>query len=193
MKFPISNFKFPIARRAGFTMIELLVSMTVFIILMGLIADIFISSLRSQRTLVALMAANDNASLMLEQLARDIRTGSNFCIADSSGACTSPPVTQGAALAFTNAAGTQVIYRFNALDSDIEKSEDNGATFSILTSANVLINNLVFRLVDQEISSGPNDPWPPRVTITLKVGSTDQQLSGITTNLETSVSSRNIE
>ncbi len=62
----------------AFTIIELLVAMGLFIILMGITAGSFVKAMRTQRAIVALMAANDNASLTLEQIAREIRTGSNF-------------------------------------------------------------------------------------------------------------------
>ena len=64
--------------KKGFTMIELLVAMGLFVVVMGIASTVFVQSLRAQRSIVALMAANDNASLSLEQMMREIRTGSNF-------------------------------------------------------------------------------------------------------------------
>ena len=49
--------------RDGFTIVELLVSMGVFVVLLGIVVNIFISSLRSQQAMVGLMATNDDAGI----------------------------------------------------------------------------------------------------------------------------------
>lgn len=174
----------------GFTVIELLVSMSVFIILMGIIANIFIGSLKTQRALVALMTANDNAGLAIEQMARELRTGSGFCIVDkTTGSCSSQAFTSGDAIGFTNADGINVVYQFN--NFAIERSSGSG--FIQLTSANVIINRLVFVLVhDYFRSQGSTNLWPPRITISLEVGSASKQLTGFFTNMQTTVSARNL-
>ncbi len=60
---------------AGFTMIELLVGMSVFVIIIAITSGIFITSMRSNRTSVALISANSDAQLTLEQMARIVRKG----------------------------------------------------------------------------------------------------------------------
>ncbi len=62
----------------GFTLIELLVAMGIFISLTGIVSTAFIKSMRTQKSSVALMAANDGAALSLEQMAREMRTGTSF-------------------------------------------------------------------------------------------------------------------
>src|SRR3990172_10872392 len=64
--------------RKGFTMIELIVAMGIFLILIAAATRGLVEALRTQRAIVALMAANDNASSVLEQMAREIRVGYNF-------------------------------------------------------------------------------------------------------------------
>ena len=67
----------------GFTVIELIVAMTIFVVLMSIAAGGLIHLLKSQRVVAGLMEANDSASLSLEQMAREIRTGYNFCLTES--------------------------------------------------------------------------------------------------------------
>jgi len=80
------NKKFPLSGTEGtrpelvegFTLVELLVAMSVFIIVLTLAVAVFVNALRSQRFLTKLMAVNNNAGLVLEQMAREMRTGYKF-------------------------------------------------------------------------------------------------------------------
>ena len=69
--------RFKIHNKA-FTLVELLVAMSLFLILIGIATSGFIRVLRTQRAIVELMTINDNAVLTLEQMAREIRTGYHF-------------------------------------------------------------------------------------------------------------------
>src|SRR3989344_7516136 len=62
----------------GFTLMELLVAMTVFLTVIGLSSGIFIQTLRSQRTITSISESMNSATLALEQIAREMRTGFNF-------------------------------------------------------------------------------------------------------------------
>lgn len=184
-KFPISNFQLPISD-SGFTLIEFMVAMGVFVIVLGIVVNIFIGALRSQRAAAALMAANDNASLALEQMMREIRVGSNFFIPGDNPPlpCISTVVpaipSSGNELMFCNVDGRNVTYRLS--DETIEREVD-GRKGSI-TSRNVRVSRLQFQL-------GPS-AWPPRITISLELGSQNPDLREILNNLQTTVSARNI-
>ena len=185
--------------RDGFTIVELLVSMGVFVVLLGIVVNIFISSLRSQQAMVGLMATNDNPSLPLEQMTRELRTGTKFFIPTGSTSplpCDSafiPPAVPyfGNTLAFCNANNKNVIYRLNTVPGatfqTIERRADPNP-FTPITGANVRVTNLRFELVHFGLSG----IWPPRITITLEVGSTHPRLQGVSTKIQTTVSARNI-
>src|SRR5882724_10940227 len=87
--------------REGFTLIELVVAIGVFGILVTLAMGSITRSLRIQRELSAMIAANTSVSLALEQMAREIRTGSGLC----------PATCSSDELEFTNAKGDLVAYR----------------------------------------------------------------------------------
>ncbi len=175
----------------GFTVVELLVSMAIFVILVGIVSGIFVNSLRVQKAVISLMATNDNSSLVLESISRDIRTGSSFCVADFSGSCIGGDV--GNSFRFRNAKGGDSIYRLNSVEKSVEKSDDLGVTFERLTSSLVDVQIFEVRLVDLKLLSSFGEEWPSRVNLFLRVGSKDPKLTGIFTDLQMTTSARNFE
>ncbi|MDD5098835.1 MAG: prepilin-type N-terminal cleavage/methylation domain-containing protein [Candidatus Colwellbacteria bacterium] len=81
-KNPISNFQFPI-KSQGFTLMELLVALGVFSIIITVATSIFLGILRDTRFISAQASAIDNTNLAIEQIAREIRTGTGFLNPDS--------------------------------------------------------------------------------------------------------------
>ena len=157
---------------SGFTMVELLVATGLFVIVISVTSGIFVQSLRSQRSVVALMSANDNASLSIEQMSREIRIGSLFSTnADHS------------QLNFISQRAGEVTYKFNKEDNSIER---NGIAIS---SRNVKIVRLFFDLLGEELGDGQST----RVTIRLGVSAIDSRVGDIITNLQTTVSSRQLD
>ena len=185
------NFQ-TLTSKTGFTVVELLVSIGVFAVILAIIVNTFISSLRTQRALLGLMLANDNVSLAIEQMSREMRTGFNFLIEDTanSNLCANAPAntsaTEGIAITFCNANNEIVTYKFN--NEAIERRGSYAGGFSPITGKNVKVDNLTFRRVIPDASAD----WPPRINITLKVGSKNIELKNIFTNIQTTISGRNI-
>ncbi len=151
----------------GFTMIELLVAIGLFVVVVSVSSGIFIKSLRTQRQIVSLMAANDNASLSLEQIIREIRTGRAFS-------------SNGSQLSFTNYLEEPVTYE---LDSNSIKRNGKSITAS---NVNVVYFNIHL------LGEGINDGLSTRATISLGV-SAKGLLESFITNLQTTVSARTID
>lgn len=160
-------------KRKGFTLVELLIAVSIFSIAVAISSGGFVRALRTQRQLIALISANSSVSLAIEQMARAIRTGYGFTCEDPGGICDE--------LTFTTAGGSQITY-FS--ENDALMSAVNGGTAQPLTPADAQIRNLGFVLMDD-----PN--YPPRVTIIMGVTAKTQGLEGSVTNLQTTVSSRN--
>ncbi len=158
--------------KSGFTMVEMLAALSVFMIVISIASGTFIKSLRTQRATVNFIAANSNAGLAMEQISREIRTGSNF----SSG---------GNQINFVNSRAENVIYRWNSTDESLERSAD-GINFKRLTADNVRVKNVFFNV----FTGSPSDQYPPRITIVLQVGGLGELLSGSVVNLQTTVSAR---
>jgi len=148
-------------RQAGFTMIELLVAIALFVVVIAVTSTIFIQSLRSQRQTVALMAQNDNASLALEQMIREIRTGFGF--RGNAG---------GNRLEFLNYLGEPTVYR---LENDAIFRNDRA-----ITANNVQVEALNFILTGEQ----PADGRSTRVTILLEIGHTNLQTTVSVRNLD---------
>lgn len=173
----------PLAVRCGgFTMVELLVAISLFSLVVVVAVGGLANTIRTQRQLAAMIAANSNISLALEQMARDIRTGSGFCatvnITDS---CPGWPNE----IDFTNAAGQDVAYRLNA--GKIEKDDGSGV-FRAITGDNTVVRYLNFTLM----SRLSTDSYPARIMIDVGVSppSSIVGVSDIISRIQTTVSSR---
>ena len=140
----------------GFTTIELLVAITLFIILITLAAATFFQALKTQNVIVKLVASNDNAAQIIEQMAREIRTGAFTTVENPSGTNV---------LEFTNANGEFVTYNFNQGKSIIEKTV-NGSVPKVTTPPGVKVTNLLFILKGTgQGNCAPENKVSTRVTI----------------------------
>jgi type II secretory pathway pseudopilin PulG len=157
------------SKNAGFTLAELLVAMSVFIIVTVVAVGAFIQSLKSERHLVTMIAVDNEIQTALEQMAREIRTGYLF---------TTP--TNQSSLSFYNASGASTIYELSSTNALLR----NGVP---ITSSNVVVKSLNF-IVSQ--NSGPCSPW--RVTINLGVGAAGADKSVAPVYIQTTVSSRTL-
>lgn len=166
-----------IMRNAGFTLVELLVSVALFSMVVAVASGGFIQALRTQRNLVALMAVNDSASLTLEQMAREMRTGFGFSTA-----------TDDSRIDFINAGNLPVFYELDANDKSVKRNAQK------ITADNVKVNNLKFYLGDDCPSLAMvNSPWtcPRRITVSFSVVSKEYgNLENFAVNLQTTVSAR---
>ncbi len=161
--------------KRGFTLIELLVAMMLFVVLLSIAVGGFIRALRTQRAITALMEANDNVSFIMEQIAREIRTGYNFVqISDSE-------------FQFINDRDQTVLYRYN--DGAIEKgikSVGGTITYKEVTAGSVKISN--FNVVLSGENAG--DGFPPRVTLSVTVITDVGKIKNLSTSIQTTVSAR---
>ncbi len=159
-----------LAARAGFTLVELLVAITLFSIVISIAVGGFVRALRTQRQIISLIAANSNASLAIEQMARELRTGKNLVCDNGARFCD--------ALTFQNADNDTVVYLVE--DGVLERKVNSGEP-QPFTAANVRIPYAHFSVPDTN---------PDRVTISLGVGVYNPELEENITNIQTTVSSR---
>lgn len=157
----------------GLTMPEMLVSISLFVVVITATSAAFLSSLKTQKQIIALLNAGDTASYALEVMARDIRMGKTFF----------SPVAE--SLTFLNSKNQAIVYRLN--NDAVEKSV-GGESFQPLTSSNIKVLDLNF-LVDGEKRY---DDEQARITIILKI-STSYGSQEFITNLQTTVSPRDLE
>src|SRR3972149_3143400 len=95
----------------GFTLMELMIAPSLFVILIAIASGAFINALRTQRIITDLSESMNNVSLAIEQIAREVRVGFGF-----SGS--------GDTLNFINSDGVEVTYRLDG--NSIYRCEGSG-------------------------------------------------------------------
>lgn len=136
----------------GFTLIEILVAVFMISIIFTMVGSVFVSSLDLQRRAVNLQQTEENASYVLESMAKEIRV-SQITSVDG---CSS-------SLAITNQYGEQVVYSQNG--TDILRTV-NG-TQTRINSNTVQFTRLGFCVA----GAATGDQKQPRVTITARMQS----------------------
>lgn len=166
----------------GFTVIELMVAMSMFLVLIGVATGTFLETLRMQKVITELTAANNNATQAIEQISREIRTGFNFQESTKD------------ILKFVNYKSELVWYKLGTSnDSDVcdqtgdavgclLKSNDGGSTWSAITAPEVKVKRFDVIVAGAE----GTDLFPPRVTLVISIAGP----KNIDVNLQTTISSR---
>lgn len=175
----------------GFTLVELIVAIGIFLAVVAIASGIFIRAVRTQQFVNDIMAVNSNASLALEQTMRELRSGFSFEVTDANGVCNSAGGF-GDTLTFIRvrgAATTTVVYQWNKTDHNIERIEGTPPApiqTTVLTATNVKVNQLCF--LKSQIDNYNLAPW--RISLFLKVGSNNDSSAANIVNLQTTVSAR---
>ena len=160
----------------GFTLVELIVAMSVFLVATTFAVGTFIQGLRSQRELTSAIAVNNSMGTVLEQMAREIRTGYSFFPVSSDGEDY---------ITFQGDEGA-VEYRLSPTSGVLTRTSRVGGSEATraLTGSDVFISSLRFFVLHPEKCA----PW--RVTISLGVQPTKEAPSSRLTHIQTTVSSR---
>jgi prepilin-type N-terminal cleavage/methylation domain-containing protein len=199
------------SRRTGFTLVELLVAIALFSILVSVAAGGFVNALRAERQTAAIMAAQSNVGIALEEMAREMRTGYLFCddigtVTPTPSAACQPTCIVGTSapdpnapntyfwdcrnfLEYYNANGERVDYSLiNGILYRSDSAEDGGAAQAI-TGSNVSIRYLNFSI----FGNIEGDHWNPRITVALGVTPDDPTINWTTAQRQTTVSARQID
>lgn len=193
--------------KKGFTLIELMVSITIFSIVMLISVGALLSIIDANRKAQSLKSVMNNLNFALENMSRNIRVGTNYhckpydgvippsvpsnitTTSDCSGADGGVLFAYESSKGDRNNVNDQIVYRLNG--THIERSLDSGGTFTAITAPEVNISNFRFYVVGSSpLTSG--DTIQPRVIMTIQgfagVGSNQTQF-----NVQASVSQRLID
>ena len=161
--------------------------MSVFIIAITIAVGAFVQALRTQRIVNHMLSVNSNASLAIEQVAREVRTGYNFDLNNvPQGNCIGGQEEE---LEFTNSRANSVFYREESdaiTRMECVGSDCSGKTFQPLTASNIKVDRLCFTNTGSLVNG--KDPW--RITFFMTLGSSDPKLSGEVLNFQTTVAAR---
>ncbi|MDP3991097.1 MAG: prepilin-type N-terminal cleavage/methylation domain-containing protein [Candidatus Nealsonbacteria bacterium] len=167
-------------RNGGFTLIEMLVAVSIFTLLVGAGSGVFISVLKSQRYTLAMQEVLDQSSYLMEYMSRTARMAQK----DLTGVCTGSAKTNygsaGQCLKFLNYKGECQQF---CLDGGRIKEIKSGNQ-NYLTSSN--LQALVFSIVLTGEEQYPDDRQP-RVSLFLKI----EGREGAKIELQTTISQRN--
>ncbi len=163
----------------GFTLVEILISASLFAMVVAIATNIFLFTGRLQRLMANSINVSDNISLTLEIISRDARMAQ---LRPGQPMFSSSPQSS---IAFMDYRGQNVIYRLN--NGRIEKSE-NGGVFLPLTPSNVNVENLRFIIDGNEL----NDGRQPLVKIFMKI-SWSVGVDTVENYLQTVITPRNLD
>ena len=172
-------------KEKGFTLTELLVAMTLFVVAVASASDLFASASRAQRKSVETQKVLDNGRYVLEAVAKTLRMG--VIKTETSGTtlqiCHPTKGTADESLCQTGATGYKLVTY--AISSG-QVTEDGVA----ISSSNISIDKLYFNI--SGVGAGGAQP---RVTIILKAKSKDTigSLYQVSVDLETTLSQRNLD
>lgn len=168
----LANLRSKFLDRRSSTLAELLVAIAVFSVIVSIAVGGFISGLRTNRQALSLIAAVSNSASVLEQIARDLRTGYNFPLP-------SGPVTS---ISFSNAELLNTTYEKQG--SSVVRQQDPSATFEKMTDDNVIVDYLYFTVLSYT-------NYPSRIVINLGIKAKEAGVDSATINIQTTVSARN--
>lgn len=166
-------------KEKGFTLIELVVAMTLFIVASTIISGIFIRSIRTQRQANHLTVLNSDSSLVIERINREVREGFDFSDPSTTDTCSDT-------LTFERTInGSTKEISYTLMDNNIQRKEGSGGTFQTLNSSEVNIDDLCFILTQET----EDEPW--RITMSMTAGSVDPNIN-YTSNIQTTISARSL-
>ena len=156
-------------KEQGFTLVELLVSIAIFVIVMTFSLGAVVSVLDAGRKARSLKSVMTNLNFTVETMSRDIKFGENYYCGESSTPtyrdCSGNPVDPGTAISFVSSENQNIIYKLE--DNQIKKSINGGTTFTGVTAPEVTIQSMKFYVFDSPPQS-TGDNRQPRVTLIIR-------------------------
>lgn len=187
-------------KEGGYTIVELLVGVGLFLTATSVIVGIFVQGVRSQKFLNSLLEVQSNSGLIVEQIMREIRLGFWFKAIPSDGdSCGSlnPALSQN--LEFTRFVRKERIQTKYIWDDEVKsivrkvQKIDNAGNpvgeeqITQLNASSIAVNRLCF-LVNDVDEDPRQKPW--RITMSFNVGSTNTQLENKTMDFQTTIAAR---
>lgn len=165
-------------RKKGFTLIELIVAIAIFIVVISVVLSLFVTGLKGYRKVIAIQNVQDNARHLLEFISKEIRM-SEINSATST------------TLNITRPNGENVIYFFTTETVDGKtlgriNREDSSTSGPINSEEISVIGNFYIMGIG-------SDNQQPRVTIVIKVETVGKPEEKSEINIQTSLSPRDLE
>lgn len=151
--------------RKGFTLIEIMTAVSIFIVVLTISSGAIISVFDANRKAQTLRSSLNNLNLAIEAMSREMRFGKAYhCL--NSGTLTTPNncPSGGSFISFLSTGNQQMVYKLNG--TTIERSTDGGVTYIPMTSPDVVVQNLSFYVLGA--GPVPTNTLQPKVLVVLK-------------------------
>ncbi len=167
--------------KPGFTLIEMMVAVSIFSIVMLIGVGALLSLVDANRRAQAINSVINNMNAALESMSRSVRVGTTYHCRTNAVVPSPEEISEtqdcaaggGLLLAFEASDGDrsdpedQIVYRLNTLQSQLERSLDSGATWVALTAPEVTIESFEFFVIGSSpLSAG--DAIQPRVLMKIR-------------------------
>ena len=168
--------------RKGFTLIELMVAISIFIVVMTISMGSILGIFDANRKSRSLKTVLNNLNLSIESMSKEMRFGTNYHCGSGNVEVPQNCPSGETLISFLSSDNVQITYRLN--NQVIEKKTGNDPYIAI-TAPEIVIDDLVF----YALGAGTGDTLQPKVLIKIQSHSgTDKSRSNFT--LETLVSQR---
>ncbi len=200
---PNKKQKTSIRNSSGFTLVEMLVAIGIFLSVMVVAVGSLISIIDANRRSQAIKNVVDNVTFAIENISRDMRNGTDYkCLVSSGGIDNGNCENGGTEISYTPSGGVGSIhYRYVPTDSvvvgegNIQKCIDNGGgclNWQSMTAPTSIVNitNMTFYVLGVGITGGTPTSLQPRVIITAVGLISDKYGKQTNFNLQTTASQR---
>lgn len=184
--------------RKGFTLVELLVAISVFVVIVTFSLGAVVSILDAGRKARSLKAMMTNLNFALEVMSREIKFGTNYHCGTTSSFppspqnCTGGGVPAGSSVSFVSSEGVDTIYRLN--NSRLEKSSDGGTSYVGVTAPEIVVQDLKFFVFNSAPQSDlPADNAQPRVVMLIRGYAGNKPSIQSNFSIQTTVSQRALD
>lgn len=183
-------------RKKGFTLIEIMVSVSLFVVVMVISMGTIVTIVDANRKSQTLRTVMDNLNFTIEAMTRTIRFGTNYhCdVTVTNPAITSPRDCAGGATSIVVKAsnGDTVTYKLSngRIKRDVDSLIGIDSSDYSLTSSDVTIDSLSFRVIGSYGYSGGANKLQPQVIITIGGYSGSKPTSKSSFLLQTTISQR---
>jgi len=199
------NNKLNVNSTAGFSLVEMLVAIGIFMSIMTIAISSLISIIGANKKAQAIKNTIDSVTFAVEDISRDMRTGTGYECFDGTNWLQACGLGNGStAVSYVNSSGKAVIYNFDGTKGVLTKTECSGIDICEVTSnntvdlisqdSNVNITGMNFYVIGAfcENISHPNCTvkTQPRVIITISGLISVKGSDNTSFNLQTSISQR---
>ena len=166
-------------KNSGFTLIELMVALGVFMVVMTITLSAFLNIIDIQKKTEAFRKVNDNLNFAMEAMMREIREGTKYC----------PSGCASGSFSFTNKDADLIKYELDTGGNGGYVKRTKGLDIIRMTSDGIKITNLSFSVR----GNGTGDKLQPLVTISISGESGEKEKLKSSLNLQATVSQRKLD